>query len=214
MSAFQLLSWLGYIAVILTIVKSTDFSTMLSDKLTQHRIFGATTALFVLWLFRVSIHDGMVLQFLGLTAFTLILGFRWAILTSFLVLLAVTLIEGESLYDVGVTGLFGVLTPILFSYTVYTLTFHKMPKHLFTYIFACSFFPAALAIALRMVLLSGYFYYSDMYSWDVIHDGYVSLIWLLMFQEAFFNGMVITCLVVYKPQWLYTYNDKFYLDGK
>ncbi|MEM0910499.1 MAG: energy-coupling factor ABC transporter permease [Pseudomonadota bacterium] len=214
MSAFQLLTLAVCLVLIAAVVKNTNFPAMLSDKQAQHRIFGAATALFVLWLFRVSIHDGMVLQFLGLTAFTLILGFRWAVITSVLVLVAITLIEGESFYDVGIIGLCGVVMPIVFSYTVYTLTFHKMPKHLFTYIFACGFFPAAVSIALKMLLMSGYYYYSDMYTWDIIYDGYVQLIWLLMFQEAFFNGMVITCLVVYKPQWLYTYNDKFYLDGK
>ncbi len=214
MTAFQLLSLGAYLLVFLAVVKNTDFASVLSNKQLQHRVFGAATALFVLWLFRVSIHEGMVLQFLGLTAFTLILGFRWAIITSFFVLLATTLLEGESMANFGVVGLLGTLAPILFSYTVYIITFHKMPKHLFTYIFACGFFPGAVSIAIKMLLMSAFYYYSNLYTWDIIYEGYIMLVWLLMFQEAFFNGMVVTCLVVYKPQWLYTYSDKFYLDGK
>ena len=37
---------------------------------------------------------------------------------------------------------------------------------------------------------------------------------LLMFGEAFLNGMVMTLLIAYKPRWVATFHDAWYLDGK
>jgi uncharacterized membrane protein len=28
------------------------------------------------------------------------------------------------------------------------------------------------------------------------------------------NGMTMTLLIIYKPQWVYTFYDKFYIDKK
>lgn len=37
---------------------------------------------------------------------------------------------------------------------------------------------------------------------------------MLMFGEAFVNGAVITLTVAYKPQWVATFHDRWYLQGK
>lgn len=37
---------------------------------------------------------------------------------------------------------------------------------------------------------------------------------MLMFGEAFLNGAVITLTVAYKPQWVATFHDRWYLQGK
>ena len=40
------------------------------------------------------------------------------------------------------------------------------------------------------------------------------LIPLLAFPEALLNGMAVTLLVVYQPQWLFDYSDREYLWRK
>ena len=196
------------------IIKNTPFTPLITNKRIQHRVFGAATALFVLWLFRVSIYDGLVMHFLGLTAFTLVVGFRYSLLAGAVALFITTIFGYEPIERLGINYIFGVLAPILFSYLVYMFTFHKMTRHLFVYIFACGFFAGGVSIAIKMLLMSGYFWFEGLYEWSVIHYNYTQMIYLLIFQEAFFNGMVMTCLVVYKPNWIYTFSDKFYLDGK
>jgi uncharacterized membrane protein len=37
---------------------------------------------------------------------------------------------------------------------------------------------------------------------------------VMLFPEAFINGFLITVLVVYRPQWVASFSDKQYLDGK
>jgi uncharacterized membrane protein len=60
--------------------------------------------------------------------------------------------------------------------------------------------------------LSGYFYFDGIYSWQIIEDNYLMLTTLMFFPEAMFNGMTITLLIIYKPEWVYTFYDKLYLD--
>lgn len=114
----------------------------------------------------------------------------------------------------GINGIVGVMVPICSSYLLYSLSFHRLPRHFFVYIFAASFFPGALMIAIKMALLGGYYAIDGVHSWDVIMDNYLVLIPLLLFPEAMLNGMTMTLLIIYKPDWVYTFQDKFYLNKK
>ncbi|MDU0355269.1 hypothetical protein RS130_16360 [Paraglaciecola aquimarina] len=63
-----------------------------------------------------------------------------------------------------------------------------------------------------MLALSGYYFVEGVYDWRTIKDNYLILTTLMLFPEAMFNGMTITILVIHKPEWVYTFHDKFYLD--
>ena len=206
------------IAVLISLVicffvsKKLIFSRLISDKKCQHLVFGSAACVFMLWMFRTGIYDGLNVHFLWLSALPLLLGFRWAIFSATLALLGITVLGKENIDMLGVNFLLGVFAPIALSYGIYSLTFHKLPRHIFTYIFLCAFFPGALAIGLKMLTFSGYFYLDDVYSWQIIENNYLLLTTLMMFPEAMFNGMTITLLIIYKPEWVYTFYDKLYLD--
>jgi uncharacterized membrane protein len=192
--------------------KKLIFSQLILDKKCQHLVFGSAACVFILWMFRTGIYDGLNVHFLWLSALTLLLGFRWAIFSATIALLGVTIFGKESIDMLGINFLLGVLAPISLTYGIYSLTFHKLPRHIFTYIFLCAFIPGALTIALKMMALSGYFYLDGMYSWHIIEDNYLMISTLMVFPEAMFNGMTITLLIIYKPEWVYTFYDKLYLD--
>ena len=69
-------------------------------------------------------------------------------------------------------------------------------------------------IATKMMLLAGYYVVDGTYDWLTVKDNYVVLIPLLLFPEGMLNGMTMTLLTIYKPLWIYTFHDKFYIDGK
>ena len=50
-------------------------------------------------------------------------------------------------------------------------------------------------------------------SWDNIWQNYLVITPLVMFPEALLNGMAVTLMVVYKPEWLKTFSDPVYIDG-
>jgi uncharacterized membrane protein len=214
MTSLQILCLLIYLAAFTYVAAKTDLKRIVEERRWQHIVFGSIVGVLFLWSFRVSIYEGLVIHFLWLTTLTLVLGFRWAILAATTVLLIVTIIGNEDWQTLGVNGLLGVFLPILITYAIFSFTFHRIPRNIFTYIFLCGFLPGALTIGLKMLALSGYFYIEGFYTWDVIEYNYTYMTLLMIFPEAFFNGFSITCLVIYKPDLVHTYHDKFYIDGK
>lgn len=182
--------------------------------MTQHMLFGSAACVFFLWLFRTGIYDGLNVHFLWLTALSLLLGFRWAMLSGLIALTGITLIGKESWSMFGINGLFAVSAPIAMSYLIYNLAFHRLPKHFFVYVFVCAFLPGALMLATKMLLLGSFYYLDGQHSWTVVKDNYLVLIPLMLFPEGMLNGMTMTLLVIYKPQWVYTFYDKYYIDNK
>ena len=149
-----------------------------------------------------------------LTALALTLGLRWSIIAATLALLGVTALGYEQWQMLGINGLLGIVIPIGITHLIYNLSFHRLPRNLFLYIFVCGFFPGALMIALKMFLLGGYYTLDGTYDWITVKDNFLVLIPLMLFPEGMLNGMTMTLLVIYKPHWVYTFHDKFYIDGK
>ncbi len=213
-TTLQTLGWLGYLAIFVVLIKSISYSQIVRDKKVQHLVFGAAASLFTLWLFRAGIYEGLDVHFLWLTAMSLLLGLRWALLSAFIALLGITVLGKESWTMFGINGLLGICVPVVLSYLVYNFSFHKLPRHLFIYIFICAFIPGTVMIATKMFLLGGYYYLDGIHDWITVKDNYLALIPLMLFPEGMLNGMTMTLLIIYKPTWVYTFYDKFYLNGK
>ncbi len=210
-SILQVIAWIAYLTSTIFVLRDLPLAQFSTDKKTQHLVLGASVSVFALWLFRVGIFDGLDVHFLWLTALTLVLGMRWALLSGFIALLVSTLTGYDSWQMFGVNGVVGVGIPIVVSYLIYSFTFHKLPKHFFIYVFVCAFLCGALMIALKMILLGGYYYLDGLYEWQIVYDNYIQLIPLMLFSEGMLNGMTITLLIIYRPTWVYTFYDKYYL---
>lgn len=207
---YQLTALIGYLGFIYFSIKPVWYQ--LTESKVQHLVFGSAVAISFLWWFRTGIYDGLEIHFLWLTALTLILGWRWAMLSSGIALGIVSALGIIPWQDIGLLGFIGCSLPILFSYLVYLVAYHKLPKHFFVYIFVCAFFTGAATIALKMFLLSIFYQQAGIYDWATLQDNYLILIPLLLFPEALLNGMTMTLAVIYKPEWVATFYDKQYLD--
>lgn len=207
---YQLAALLAYFLFLYLVVKPVW--RQIYESKVQHLVFGSAVAVSFLWWFRTGIYDGLEIHFLWLTALTLVLGWRWALVSSFIALGLVASIGIVKWQEVGVIGLIGCVVPILFSYFVYLIAYHKLPRHFFVYIFVCGFFTGAATIALKMFLFSLFYHQTGAYDWLTLSDNYLILIPLLLFPEALLNGMTITLGVIYKPEWVATFYDKQYLD--
>lgn len=216
MTTLQLVGIGGFLLLLAMIARNTDWQTLVASKQKQHMLFGCAAAVFFLWVFRASVpgSPSPSVHFMWLVALALILGFRFSIIAATLALIGVTAAGKESWSMLGINGLLGIAAPIAFAYSIFMITFHKLPRNLFVYIFMCAFLPGALAIALKIALLSGYYVLDGVYTWSVIKDSYLILIPLLLFPEGMLNGMTMTILIIYFPGLAYTFHDKFYIDGK
>ena len=210
----QAIAGIIFAILLFRIIQSVDVRQLFSSNKQQHIIFGASASIFVLWIFRTGIFEGLNVHFLWLSALALTLGVRWSMIAASMALLGVTLLGYEQWQMIGINGLFGVAIPIALTHLIYNVCFHHLPRNLFLYIFVCAFIPGALMIAVKMLMLGGYYTLEGTYDWLTVKDNYLLLIPLLLFPEGMLNGMTMTLLIIYKPHWVYTFHDKFYIDNK
>jgi uncharacterized membrane protein len=106
------------------------------------------------------------------------------------------------------------VVPVAVSWSIYTLVDRKLPNHLFIYIFINAFFGAALAAIAVGLAATGFIALSGVYPLDYLLEEYLPYFFLIAFSEAFITGMLITMMVIYKPEWVATFDDKRYLLDK
>ncbi|MBD3584852.1 hypothetical protein HHX48_03765 [Salinimonas sp. HHU 13199] len=212
MTGLQTAALLLFLLSVTYIYRKADIKAAFAAAPTRHAIVNATALLLLFWLFRLQTSLGPDIHFLLVTALTLTLGFRLATLCATLCLLIVCAVGTVPWAMLGVHGITTILIPVGLTYTVYALSFHRIPRNFLVYIFLCAFIPAALVLGVSMLSLAGYYVLEGIYDTHAIIDNYLMIIPLMLFPEALLNGTAITLLVVYKPEWVYTFHDKFYFD--
>ena len=106
-----------------------------------------------------------------------------------------------------------ILIPVLVTEICARWVERLQPRNLFVYIFCSGFFPAALVAVLVLLVGLGVLLIDGIYQMPPWLDDFAGYLWLIMFPEAFINGMVITALVVFYPDWLETFNRTRYLQA-
>lgn len=176
-------------------------------------LLGATVILLGLWLIKTGVRPGLNFHLLGATALTLMFRPWFAILALALVIAGLTLHNGEfNAYPANV--LLMAVLPVSVSWTIYRLVDRKMANHVFIYIFLNCFFGAGIAIAVVGIAATLIATALGVYSLNYLLENYLPFYMLMAWAEAFSTGMIMTVLVVYKPEWVATFDDQRYLVSK
>lgn len=178
----------------------------------QHLLFGSTVALMLLWFMRAGISPGLGIHFLGMTTLTLMFGWDLAVVSATLALVGMTLIGRESWEGFAVNGLCSIVLPAWTSYLILRLVEAKLPKNFFVYLFLCAFVGAGCAAAVAGLSMAGLLWLDGVYDWARIHREYVILLPLIMFPEGLLNGILMTGMMVFYPDWIRTFNARIYID--
>jgi len=172
-----------------------------------HIFLGAVVALLLLWRFDVSVTPGLGYHFLGVTVFTLMVGWRLGIIGVSLATLGVALSQQTDISAWPLNSmLFGVL-PVLVSYTVYRLVSRHLLRHIFIYIFLCAFFGSMLAASVSVFAGIGYLVLSGAYSMSYISETYLPFLPLYLLPEGLLNGFMTTVFIALRPAWLSTFDE-------
>ncbi len=218
MIAAQLLSpvsqaagWLLYAPLLLWAFWRAPWLELFSDLRRQHLLFGTVVALFLLWLVRRDFASGLSYHLIGMTAVTLLLDWPLAIVAGFVAQLGMVLLARQDWAAIGVNGALLVLIPVAVTEACALRVERLQPRNLFVYIFFCGFFPAALAALLCVLAGLGILWADGLFPMPPWLGDFVGYLWLVIFPEAFINGMLVTALVVFYPDWLETFNRSRYL---
>ena len=205
--------WLLYGPVLLYATWRAPWVELFSDSRRQHLLFGTVLVLCALWLLRRDFPSGLSFHFIGMTAVTLLLDWPLALLAGFIAQLALLALGKQELSVLGINGLLLIILPIIIAHWCAKALERLQPDNLFMYIFFSGFFPAALTAALCVIsgtlLLLG----SGIYEFSPWLEDFFGMLLLVAFPEAFINGVAVTAFVVFKPEWLETFNYSRYLQA-
>ena len=209
---------LTFLCIVIASIKMvwSDVSSAFLPKLVQssafqYITFGVITALLILWSAKSGLNDDMSVHFLGLTAVTLMYGWRCAYFISSIVALLLMLLGTLSVESVTSFLVVSCLIPILLSYLIFAVSYHSLPRNIFVFIFVAGFFNAALVCIVHLLVRGLFIYCFTDYDWQAIKTNYLILIPLLSFPEGLINGMFIAVLTVFKPELLRVFSDKHYI---
>ncbi|WP_434601865.1 energy-coupling factor ABC transporter permease [Pseudomonas sp. Z4-7] len=205
--------WLIYVPVLAWAVAKAPWVELFTDSRRQHLLFGTVFALILLWMVRRDFDTGVSYHFIGLTAVTLLLDWPLAILGGLFAQLALVLLGRQDMMAIGANGALLVLLPVLVTECCAILVERAQPRNLFVYIFCSGFLAAALSALACLLLGLGLLWYDGIFAMPYWLEDFIGYLWLMIFPEAFINGMVVSALVVFSPEWLETFNRTRYLSA-
>lgn len=175
---------------------------------------GMIVLLTLLWSMVAGVKPGLNYHLLGATVFTLCFGPYLAFIGLSGVLLGVTLNGAAGSFAFGLNALLLAGVGVWISQSLFRWAQSWLPKHFFVFIFINGFLAAALmsmAVGVAASILMGL---AGIYSADYLLTEYLPYFLLLGFSEAWLSGMVLTLFVVYRPDWVPSFDDASYLAGK
>lgn len=167
-----------------------------------------------LWTIKAGIKPGLDLHLLGAMAATLILGPQLAMVAMGLTLAGVTLNSNLPWLAWPINFVHMVVWPVFVATTIHRLVERRLPNHFFVYLFVAGFLGAAVTVMLQGLFSSLTLTLAGSYPFDYLLGNYLPYFLLMGFAEAWLTGMIMTLLVVYKPQWVATFDDQRYLVNK
>lgn len=175
---------------------------------------GMVVFLTLIWSLKAGVKPGLSVHLLGASVFTLSFGPRLAFIGLSLATAGITLNGAAGTFAFGLNALLLAGLGVAFSQMFYRLFSSLLPKHIFVYIFANGFFGAALSIICVGFSISLLLALAGAYSWEYLIGEYFPYFLLLGFSEAWLSGMMMTLFVIYRPEWVITFDDSRYLANK
>jgi len=176
--------------------------------------WGMIVVLVLLWSLVAGVKPGLSLHLLGAAVFTLCFGPHFAFVGLSLVLAAVTLNGSGGWLSFAFNSLAMAGVGAAASYGIFRLAERWLPRNFFVYVFVNGFFGAALAVMAVGVCASALLALGGAYSVEYLVGEYLPYFLLLGFSEAWLSGMAMTLFVIYRPEWVATFDDSRYLANK
>ena len=175
---------------------------------------GAVAILVGLWWMKAESHTGLGLHFLGVTAMVLVFGWRLALVGTAAALVALTTLGRYDWMSLGVNGLITVVLPVLLANRLHAVVYRLFPKHYFVYVIVSAHFSSMIVIAAAILASAALLWSLGVYPLSTLGRDYLVFLPIAMLPEGFLNGAVLSALTAWKPEWVRTFDDRDYIDGK
>ena len=194
------------LAILYLLILDRPTFQLLKLPLVQHLFGAALCLLMVLWQLKGQLPESPPVHFLGVTTLVIVLGLRLSLLLVPLALLipppVLSLVNNTqiSIDELQLWQWLAVAVAVIQSYLVLVASQRWLPRQLFVVIFVGGFFNSILSSVTYLLLQA--LGYSWLGTAPNLTSDYLLITPLLAFPEGLLNGMALTMLLVYRPEWL------------
>ncbi len=179
----------------------------------QHLLLGACVFTFFLWNVKAGVTPGLSFHLLGAGLLTLMFSWEFALIVMVVALAANTWLGEMAWETFALNGLIMAALPVFIIYRIFIHVDRHAPNF-FVYVLACGFLGGAFSVAAAGISGAAVLWSSGAYSFGYLSDHFLPFLPLLMVPEGAFNGMLTTLLITFRPEWMRTFRDERYIDGK
>ena len=205
--------WMAAVPIIVLAVRAAPW-TRFGESEPVHVWYGTIFALVVLWNVQATVGEGFTFHLLGVAAFALLAGPALALVGGAVAIVLLIAVRGGLWADAGLAFVTMVAVPVATTWLVHRIAERRLPPNFFVYVFVAAFFGGALSLASAGIAGAVALTAGAGRPADLVFGEYVPYLLYLAFGEATLTGMVLTLAVVYRPQWVATFDDARYLDGR
>lgn len=193
-------------------IKGVPLSVLRAEPRLQHLIYGSIVLLALTWSFRAGLSQGLSIHFLGMTALTLMFGWDLALLIGAIVTALLTLFGVETWQMISLNLITQVIIPA--SLCLFTLrqVEKRMPTNFFIYLFLVAFLGGGVTVASAGLSLALVLGFAGALQWNTIYVEYITYLPLIMLPEGLINGIIMTSMMVFHPDWIRTFDARRYID--
>jgi uncharacterized membrane protein len=210
-AGWRLATWIPALAIVAWAVWTAPWRSWLGDPERQHVWLGSVVVALALWAMQAGLTPGLAFHFLLATALTLMHGWQLAIVGLAIVLTVLCVMEPSNWQAWGMYLLAEGAVPVFFVSWLHGAVQRRLPHNYFVYFFVTVFFGSMLAFnlagAARLLVLAG----AGALPSAQLADEWLVFLPLMSFGEPFLNGIVLAMAVVYRPQWVASFDDRLYL---
>lgn len=202
------LAWPVYLALLLlSMLVTWRHEILRGEQLVA--LLSAAGGLTILWSLQAETAAGTQFHFLGITVVALMFGWLVAGLVALVPLGILAAVGQGDWLALPINGLLSGFLPAWLTIRMQRVVSRHLPPHFYIYIFVCGFIGAMLALA---ATLAGGLLVLDAAT-RADFGQITPFLPLLLFPEGVINGIVLTTLLLLKPEWVWTFDQRYRDSG-
>lgn len=207
------IAWVVYLFFLAVALWQVPWRILLKEKGLQHLFLGSIVAVAFLWQMRAGISSQVSIHLILATSLTLMFYWPMALIATSIALVSVTL-SGKATWDMfAINAVLVSVLPVFVSHWVWRFVEQKLPANYFIFVFVAAGLGSVLAVlSTGLVVILITWFYTSSYEFSHLAQNYFLFLPLTLPPEAVVNGIIITGLTAYMPDWVRAFDPKKYLD--
>lgn len=206
-------AWVIYTLFLILALWQVPWRILFREKGLQHLFLGSVVLVSFLWQMQANISSQVAIHLILATTLTLMFYWPMALIATSLALVSVTL-NGKGTWDMfAINGLLVCVLPVFVSHWVWRFVELKLPANYFIFVLVVAGVGSILAVlstGLAVIVIT--WFYTSGHQFTHLAQNYFLFLPLTLPPEAVVNGMLISGLTAYMPDWVRAFDPKKYLD--